>query len=152
MDGKKVKAMRVAINEALALVAEGVGDITLKLGNVTFSDSGFKGSILCEETTLDGVNKKYESDWKQAVSLGIVKEYWLGVITESRSGSVKVIGYDFNRPKNCIILKGVNNGKIYLTTMRHFNHQRFSTPAPLLDDADRGEKILNLKDLSQEGC
>jgi hypothetical protein len=97
---------------------EGDQDVTMRVGNINYTSTGFKAQIICEEVNGDtGVAKKFEDDWKQAVELGLVPQQWFGMVINEPRGSYKVIGYNLNKPKNCISIEKVNSGKVYNTSM-----------------------------------
>ncbi len=138
MDKAKLSELRGSINEALALVAEGAGNMTLRLGNVTYNSDGFRGTVICEETQEgNGLPERYKTEWDEAVAMGIVKAEHFGVIT-GRGDRFEVVGYDFNKPKNCIMLRKVGTDRIYKTGMRHFNQPAFKVNLV----AERQEKGL----------
>jgi hypothetical protein len=124
MDKAKVQDMRVQITKALADIADGTG-MTLRLGNINFTDSGFRGTIHCEEIGANGLPERYKADWDEAVSLNLVKKEWFGVETMSRDSNYKVVGYDFKKRKSNIMLQRQDNGKIYCTTQIHFYKPEF---------------------------
>ncbi len=122
MDRQTVKLLRVEIEQALELVRAKHSDMHLGVGSITFTDIGFRGTLICEEQNSDGVSKKFTEDWAKAVSLGYVQQEWLGVETLSRRDgkTMKVIGYDFKKRKNNIILQDVKTKKIWISTKSHF--------------------------------
>ncbi len=126
MDKAKVKIMRIEIDEALQLIAKDHG-LSLGVGNIRFTDTGFKAQVICEEKNADGVNARYLKDWEEAVRLDLVKAEWLGVITtQRRNGNrMKVIGYDFAKLKNCVVLEEMASGKLYITSKTHFDNPVF---------------------------
>jgi hypothetical protein len=125
MDKAKVQDMRIQITKALSDIADGTG-MRLRLGNINFTDSGFRGTIHCEELGDGGLPARYKEEWDEAVSLNIVKDEWFGVVTQSREIKYKVVGYDFKKRKANIVLQREDNGKIYVTTINHFNNSAFS--------------------------
>lgn len=126
MNKQKVKEMRVEINKALEVVRKLHPDMNLQVGSIRFTDTGFKAQVICEEQTADGVNAKYIKDWEEAVRLDLVKAEHLGVITEDRGQRYKVIGYDFAKIRNCIVLEQMSSGKIYITGKLHFLNKAFT--------------------------
>ncbi len=126
MNKQKVKEMRVEINKALEVVRKLHPDMDLQLGSIRFTGTGFKAQVVCEEVNADGVSAKYANDWEEAVRLDLVKAEHLGVITEDRGQRYKVIGYDFAKIRNCIVLEQMSSGKIYITSHTHFLQREFS--------------------------
>ena len=128
MNKAKVKDMRVQITKVLSDLSE-YSDYTLKLGNISFSSTGFRGTIICEEMSTDDGCKhpaRFKADWDEAVSMKIVKATDFGVVTGVGSKRYKVVGFDFKRKKLNIILEKLDDGKIYNASMNHFNQREFN--------------------------
>jgi hypothetical protein len=124
MNKAKCARMRMAIAEALARVALEHGD-TVKVGNISYSETGLRATVHVDEISENGLPAKYKKDWDDAVRAGYVLDEHFGVETMTLGVRYKVVGYDWNKPKNCIKLERQDNGKIYMTTMRHFNNPAF---------------------------
>ena len=125
MDREMVKHMRVQIDSALSDIADGHG-FNMRVGNMNYSENGFRATIICEEENEEGLPARFKSEWNDAVSLGLVKEEHFGVVSKDRNGNLfKVVGYDFKKKKNNILLSKVGTDKIYLTTMLHFLKPEF---------------------------
>jgi len=129
MDRAICKQVRMAMAEALAKVAKDF-DVDVKVGHMTFNGTSLRATVHVDEHGDGGLPAKYKADWDEAEGMNIVKKEWFGVETfdngrKFNSVRFKVVGYDFNKPKNCIVLQRQDNGKIYLTGMRHFNNPAF---------------------------
>lgn len=125
MDKVKVKDMRKQIDKALSDIADGQG-ITLRLGNINFSSDGFRATVICEEMQKDSdLPARYKTDWDEAVAMGIVKEECFGVVTGVIGNQYKVVGYDFKKKKNNILLQKVGTDKIYIASKLHFFKPEF---------------------------
>lgn len=128
MEIAQVKEMRKEITKVLSDLSDGK-NYTLKLGNINFSGTGFRGTIICEEMSTDGDCShpvRYKADWDEAVSMNIVKAEYFGVVTGVGSKRYKVVGYDFNKKRLNILLEKLDNARIYKASMSHFNQKEFN--------------------------
>ncbi len=104
MNRNRVKQIRSAMNEALINVAK-THNISLIVTNITFSDVGFKASVVAETLNENGTSEKVLKDWEQAVSMKFVDKEWLGQTFVSGSRRCEVVGYDFDKRKYPLILQ-----------------------------------------------
>ncbi len=111
---------RRELNDALRRICdEGDQAVAIRVGNFNYTSTGFKAQVICEEVNgVTGVAKKHESDWNYAVKLGHVRNEWLGQVITDKRGTWKVVGYDMNKPKNCIAIQNTKNDKLYCTSLK----------------------------------
>jgi len=147
MDKTTVQNYRRELNELLRRMSdEGDQKVTMRVGNINYTSTGFKAQIICEEVNGEtGVSKKFEEDWKEAVHLGMVPAQWYGMVINEPRGSYKVIGYNLCKPKNCIAIEKVNSGKIYNTSMAWLEMHAFKKGMSRAD-------LKTTKELAQENA
>ncbi len=124
MNREMVKKMRIEIENAVNTLGHQHG-LKIHVGNIKFSDTGFKAQVICDEVTDGGLPAKYKRDWDLAVMYGDVEAEWYGVVSKDGKNSYKVVGYDFGKRKNNIILEQVDNKKIYSASKSYFLGKAF---------------------------
>ena len=117
MDKRKVGQIRRSMEKALESVRE-EWELELVIKTIRFSGTGFKVTLEASEIDADGSNATQKKDWSEAVSLGCVKEEWLGMVLK---GGYKVTGYNWNARKNCILLN--KEGKAYTTSKQSIERE-----------------------------
>ena len=125
MDRQKVQKIRMSLAEAIAGVG-GEYDINIKVGNISFNNSGFTAKVIGEETDNNGMSKKVIEDWQMAVKLELVENHWFNKIflktVHDIGRNVKVIGYDFKKRKYPLIVQTVKGNVKYKMSVRDFKH------------------------------
>ncbi len=124
MQKETVQQIRMSLAQAIA----GVGakyDINIKVGNITYSDTGFTAKVIGEETDDNGVSQQTLRDWKMAVKLDLVEDRWFDRVFCREGGLGKrcsVIGYDFKKRKYPLLLQMVGGGVKYKMNVSDFKH------------------------------
>lgn len=109
---EKLNVIRKDIEQALKAVEE-KHNMKFGIGSMKYSNTGFKTTLEASLLSESGGNLKEESDWKQAVSLGLVEADWLGRAYDNNQFIIKAV--DLSRRKNCIIVEKISTGKRYVT-------------------------------------
>ena len=112
---KDLDRIRKDISDALKTVEARHG-LKFKLGTMRYDNVHFKVALEAALLNRDGRNEQEEMDWKKAVAYGRVKMEWRGAEYTDDDGSVfEIIGADMKRTKNCVRIKRVSDGKIFIT-------------------------------------
>jgi len=128
MQKATVQQIRMSLAEAISGIG-GEYNINIKVGSITYSDTGFTAKVIGEETDNNGVSKQTVRDWQMAVKLELVQNDWFGRVfyrSGLRNGGVgkrvNVVGYDFNKRKYPLILQIVGGGVKYKMSVLDFKN------------------------------
>lgn len=104
------KSLRNDITEALKLVAEKHGIKTLKAGNVTYDDSTFTFKLLGEAFP----SALSESNLSMFLQMKGLPSDTVGKMFTQNGVAYSVKDVNMKKPKNCIILSRVSDGKGFI--------------------------------------
>lgn len=83
----------------------------------SFESKEFKPRVIIKIPSASGnPYEKEELAWKRYAGMESLKDEWLGKEITLKTKRLRIVGFNPNRPKKCIVLVGVADGKTYITS------------------------------------